>query len=373
MDHQYPKQTLITNLALFSLLLSSSLLLLSLSFSHPLLSLPRHKKQQQPPPSSCRLSPNSSSSAAIDEAGDELDAALARATMGEKKKKTVIITVINKAYAEADVEPGTAMLDLFLESFWVGEGTRPLVDHLLIVAVDRTAYELCQFRRLICYKLETDGGDLETEKVYMSNDFIEMMWARTYFLLEVLKRGYNFVFTDTDVMWLRNPFSRLSKNKSEDLQISTDKYLGDPWSENHLINTGFYFIRSNNKTISLFETWYSKKHNSTGQKEQDVLLDLIGRYGIIAELGLRVRFLDTLYFSGFCEDSKDLRVVATVHANCCRSIAAKVRDLKVVLRDWKQFKKLVSYKRLANTNLTANYRWKGHFGCWNSWNASLTV
>ncbi|TKY68901.1 Nucleotide-diphospho-sugar transferase [Spatholobus suberectus] len=158
-------------------------------------------------------------------------------------------------------------------------------------------------------------------------------------------------------MWLRNPFTRLSKNEMEDLQISTDTYLGDPWLKNHLINTGFYFVRSNNKTISLFETWYGQKDNTTGKKEQDVLLELI-RSGIIEHLGLRVRFLDTLYFSGFCQDSKDFRAVTTVHANCCRSIIAKVADMKAALCDWKRFRKLevtplsilLSFSSLLATN-----------------------
>lgn len=170
-----------------------------------------------------------------------------------------------------------------------------------------------------------------------------------------------------DIVWLRNPFEKLSKNETEDLQISTDLFLGNPWDEKHFINTGFYYIRSNNKTIALFDKWYSMKDNSTGQKEQDVLLGLM-HGGVIDELGLKVRFLDTLYFSGFCEESKDFRSVTTVHANCCRSIDAKVRDLRAVLRDWKKFKKFMSYKRFANNiNSTANLRWTGHFGCWNSW------
>jgi len=167
------------------------------------------------------------------------------------------------------------------------------------------------------------------------------------------------VSQDTDVMWLRNPFTRLSKNETEDFQISTDTYLGDPWSEKHLINTGFYFVRSNNKTISLFETWYGQKDNATGKKEQDVLLHLI-RSGIIEHLGLRVRFLDTLYFSGFCQDSKDFRAVATIHANCCRSITAKVADMKVALRDWKKFKRL-------EANSTVKPQWTKHNWCWQSW------
>ena len=164
-------------------------------------------------------------------------------------------------------------------------------------------------------------------------------------------------------MWLRNPLIRLSTNETEDLQISTDYFLGDLRSENHQINTGFYYIQSNIKTIKLLRIWYAMKNSSEGQKEQDVLLNLI-KGGIIRELNLRVTFLDTLYFSGFCQDSKDLRVVATVHANCCRSISAKVNDLKAVLRDWKLFK-YTSYKRLAN--VTTNLGWSMHWGCSKSW------
>ncbi|KAJ1439564.1 Nucleotide-diphospho-sugar transferase [Sesbania bispinosa] len=289
--------------------------------------------------------------------GDSLDSALAKASIGGNK--TVIIAIVNKAYVNQDIIKGDTMFDLFLSSFWLGEGTRSLIDHLLIVAVDRTAYDRCQLLRLNCYKLETDGVDFEGEKLFMSQHFIKMMWRRTLFLLQVLKRGYSFVFTDTDVMWLRNPFTRLSMNESEDLQISTDMYLGNPWSEKNLINTGFYLVRSNNKIISLFEEWYSKKDSSSGKKEQDVLQSLI-RSSIIGRLGLTVRFLNTLYFSGFCQDSKDFRAVTIVHANCCRSITAKVADLKVALRDWKQFRKL-------EANFTVNLQWTGHDHCWQSW------
>ncbi|CAJ1948952.1 unnamed protein product [Sphenostylis stenocarpa] len=254
---------------------------------------------------------------------DSLDSALEKASLGNK---TVIIAIVNKAYVEEGVESKSSMLDIFLSSFWVGEGTRSLIHHILLVAVDQIAYDRCIFLNLNCFRLQTDGVDFEGEKIYMSQDFIKMMWRRTQFLLQVLKRGYNFVFTDTDVMWLRNPFTRLSKNETEDLQISTDSFHGDPWSNRNLINTGFYFVRG----------------------------------GMIEHLGLRVRFLDTLYFSGFCEDSKDFRAVTTVHANCCRSIHAKILDLKIALSDWKRFRKL-------DANSTMNPQWTKHDWCWQSW------
>ncbi|GAY57863.1 F1K23.9 [Citrus sinensis] len=294
---------------------------------------------------------------------DELELALEEAAM---PNKTVIIAVVNRAYVEQSIKADTTMLDLFLESFWLGEGTRPLLDNLLIVAVDQTAYDRCLFKRLHCYRLLTDGVDFATEKVYMSQDFIKMMWRRTNLLLDVLKRGYSFIFTDTDVMWMRNPFMMLDKNESEDLQISVDEYNGDPRSQKNLINTGFYFIRSNNRTIDLFSKWYGMKDNSTGMKEQDVLLELM-RKGIFKQLGMRVKFLDTQYFSGFCQDSKNIWSVTTVHSNCCRHIDAKVSDLKFVLRDWKRFTALKAKYPTMGRNKTMTYRWSPHNACKNSW------
>ncbi|KAF8379170.1 hypothetical protein HHK36_028599 [Tetracentron sinense] len=294
----------------------------------------------------------SSNKSAIGNPRDELETALERASMANK---TLIIAMVNKAYVEGE----KAMLDLFLDSFWLGEDTRSLVNHLLLVTVDHIAFDRCNFLRLHCYRLVTDGVDFGGEKLYMSDEFIKMMWRRTLFLSDVLKRGYSFIFTDTDVMWLRNPFARLSQNESEDLQISTDIFNGDPWSEANLINTGFYMVRSNNKTIALFDTWYSMKDNSTGMKEQDVLINMKSN-GVFKQLGLRVRFLDTLYFSGFCQDSRNFTAVTTVHANCCRSISAKVADLGAVLCDWKRFKG-------STINGTSTIGWSRHMACAHSW------
>lgn len=160
-------------------------------------------------------------------------------------------------------------------------------------------------------------------------------------------------------MWLRNPLPRLSQNESIDLQISTDHFNRDEWSEANPINTGFYMVRSNKKTISLFDAWYARKDNSTGLKEQDVLANMMHE-GVFRDLGLRVRFLDTNYFSGFCEDSKDFRAVTTVHANCCRTISAKVADLMALMHCWKMFKG-------TSTNETPTSGCSKHVACCDSW------
>ncbi|KAI3458390.1 hypothetical protein Pfo_015053, partial [Paulownia fortunei] len=337
MDNPIPVEYAIFLLLIFGV---AFIFVSDISNNKPLLKLPNPHKW---PPS--KTVSNKLSCCNMSVHGDKLEEALAAAST---MNKTVIIAIVNKAYVEGD----KPMLDLFLDGFWLGEGTRDLTNHLLIVAMDQTSYEKCKFLRLHCYKLETEGVDFVGEKLYMSEDFIKMMWRRTLFLGDVLKRGYSFIFTDTDVLWLRNPFPYLSPNQTLDLQISTDKFNGNEWSKSNPINTGFYMIRSNNRTVALFDTWYAKKDNSTGLKEQDVLDNLMHQ-GLFTKLGLGVRFLDTVYFSGFCQDSTNVTVVATVHANCCRRIAAKLADLTRVVHDWRRYKS-------SSANERSTFAWTNH-------------
>ncbi|KAJ6320657.1 hypothetical protein OIU78_015941 [Salix suchowensis] len=240
---------------------------------------------------------------------DELELALERVST---PNKTVIIAVVNQAYVEQ-----------------------------IAVSVDQIAYEMCFFKRLNCYKLETEGVDFGKEQIFMSRDFINMMWRRTLLLLDILKHGYNFIFTDVDVMWLRNPLSRLSiHNESVDLEMSTGHFNGDPRSEKNPINTGFYYIRSNSKTVSLFDAWYGRKDNSTGKKEQDVFFELMDE-GMLGRQGL--------------------------HA----SINAKIKDLNAVLRDWKKYKATRAEAVSARGDVTVPFRWTGQFGCLDSWNNNV--
>lgn len=108
------------------------------------------------------------------------------------KDRTVIMTQINAAWTR----PGS-LLDLFFESFRTGEGgVARLLDHLVIVTMDPAAYEGCKAVHRHCYFLRTSNGvDYRSEKMFMSKDYLEMMWGRNRFQQTVLELGYNFLFT----------------------------------------------------------------------------------------------------------------------------------------------------------------------------------
>lgn len=156
-----------------------------------------------------------------------------------------------------------------------------------------------------------------------------------------------------DVLWLRNPFTKL-RHDGEDMQISCDFYNHQPFDESNPLNTGFYIVASNYKTTALFEEWYANRNNSPGLKEQDVLARMKDQ-GAFRKLGMKVRFLDTLYFSGFCQDSTDFREVRTVHGNCCRIVKSKLADLAAALEAWKKF------------NRTSGAVWPAHTECQKAW------
>ncbi|KAK6931719.1 Nucleotide-diphospho-sugar transferase [Dillenia turbinata] len=243
--------------------------------------------------------------------------------------RTVILTTLNEAWAA----PGS-IIDLFLESFRIGDRTRRLLNHLVIVALDQKAYSRCLVLHIHCVALVTVGVDFSREAYFMTSDYLKMMWRRIDFLRSVLEMGYNFVFTDADIMWFRDPFPRFYKDA--DFQIACDLYLGNSSDIQNRPNGGFSYVKSNNRSIEFYKFWYSSRETHPGYHDQDVL-NMIKFDDFLVDIGLEMRFLSTAYFGGLCEPSKDLNQVCTMHANCCLGLDSKIHDLKIMLQDWRQY------------------------------------
>ncbi|KAL2612297.1 hypothetical protein R1flu_023989 [Riccia fluitans] len=258
-----------------------------------------------------------------------LEDVLIRTSMPDK---TVIITTLNSAWAK-----NNTMVDLFLESFQEGDNIAHLVNHILIVALDQSAYDRCEQIHHHCYRLETEGVDFAAEKFFMSSDYLKMMWRRIDFLRIVLELGYNMVFADADIMWFRDPFPHFSPYA--DFQIACDHFNGRPTDLQNLPNGGFVYVRSNNVTINFYKFWFDSRMKHPGKHDQDVFND-IKKTKAFARLGLKVEFLDTVYFGGFCEVSQDFEKVCTMHANCCTGLERKLSDLRLTMSDWRRFKNM---------------------------------
>uniref|UniRef100_A0A0D9V9L7 Nucleotide-diphospho-sugar transferase domain-containing protein n=1 Tax=Leersia perrieri TaxID=77586 RepID=A0A0D9V9L7_9ORYZ len=110
--------------------------------------------------------------------------------------RNIIMTSVNEAWAA----PGS-LLDLFLEGFRAGEGIARFVDNLLIVALDDGAFRRCRDVHPHCYRLTADGAgtgagkNFSGEKVFMSEDYLDLVWSKVKLQQRILELGYNFLFT----------------------------------------------------------------------------------------------------------------------------------------------------------------------------------
>ncbi|KAL6501847.1 hypothetical protein OROGR_026980 [Orobanche gracilis] len=111
-------------------------------------------------------------------------------------------------------------------------------------------------------------------------------------------------------------------------------------------NGGFNYVRSANQTVEFYRFWYDSRRHYPGKHDQDVL-NKIKHGPFIREIGLEIKFLDTVYFGGFCQPSRDLNRVCTMHANCCAGLDNKIHDLRILLDDWKS--SVIAGKRNEDT------------------------
>ncbi|KAL1552636.1 hypothetical protein AAHA92_13408 [Salvia divinorum] len=236
--------------------------------------------------------------------------------------KTVIITTLNAAWSEPN-----SLFDLFLESFRVGNGTAHLLDHVVVVAYDKTAYERCEAAGLHCYAVTTEGIDFSGEAFYLAEDYFKMMWRRIDLLHTILELGFDFVFT-----------------------ISCNHYWLNYTDVNNFPNGGFNYVKSNNRTIEFYNFWYNTREYFPGKHDQDVL-NMIKDNPFISRIGLEFRFLDTTHFAGFCEPapSKTMDKVITMHDNCCIDIPNKMHDLTMLIDDWKRYMTIPPSNRNSTT------------------------
>ncbi|KFK44898.1 hypothetical protein AALP_AA1G317200 [Arabis alpina] len=254
------------------------------------------------------------------------------------EEKTVIVTMMNQAYAKQN-----STFDLFLEGFRVGQGTEKLLRHVMVVCFDKKAYSRCvEVFPSRCYLLRTAGLDFSGEKRFMARDYLKMMWRRTEFLGSLLRLGYNFLFTDMDILWLRDPFPRLVSDA--DFQIACDYFNGNVSDARNYANGGFKFVKANRRTIEFYKYWYESRLRFPGKNEQDVI-NKIKYDEYINKIGLKMKFIDPKDVADFCQSDWDINKVCTMHGNCCIGMDNKLKDLRQVLEDWRDFMSNIGQKR----------------------------
>ncbi|KAF0927782.1 hypothetical protein E2562_036202 [Oryza meyeriana var. granulata] len=266
--------------------------------------------------------------------------------------RTVIITSVNEAWAA----PGS-LLDLYRDSFKNGEGIAHLLDHVLVVAVDPAGFHRCKAVHPHCYHLEVKSMNLSSAKRFMTKEYLELVWTKLSLQQRILQLGYNFLFTDCDMVWFRDPFRHISLYA--DMTTSSDDYSAARAPLDNPLNTGLYYMKATSRSVEMLRYWQAARPRFPDAHDQAVFGHI--KHELVGKLQARIKPLDTVYFGGFCEYHDDLARAVTMHADCCIGLETKVHDLADIAADWKNYTSLSPEERKKGS-----FKWTYPTRCRNS-------
>lgn len=155
----------------------------------------------------------------------------------------------------------------------------------LVIAMDRHAYEYIKENTttLLTYHM-TDGvvGEITSDSTdFRSKQFNLITAKKKEAVHRVLTLGYDVLFVDTDVAILRNPMPYLLWNNVDYVHslnaVCVKQETWDFKRSKEEGNTGFYFVRSNNRTIKLWEHAYEVALKTPKLDDQAVFWHVIRR------------------------------------------------------------------------------------------------
>ncbi|XP_027902335.1 uncharacterized protein At4g15970-like isoform X1 [Vigna unguiculata] len=271
-------------------------------------------------------------SSTYDPKNEKLENMLKRATMPDR---TVILTMVDESLAS----PGS-LLQILLKSFKSGEGTQRLVNHLVIIAMDLQAFQYCSSLHPYCIhpSIFPRHFATKTQSIMTTSADKLFTWTKKDVLFEVIRLGYNIIFTDPDVLWLRSPL--INFNPINELTISCN-VLSNGERGSYLYDEGIFFLKANTISFEFFNYWkLTKILYPNDPVEESLCTTIKERQDIADTYGFRIQHVNTSSFGGFCQLNKDMfREVYTIQANCCDDLKSKVHDLNIVLDDWIRFRK----------------------------------
>merc|ERR1719221_2325385 len=126
---------------------------------------------------------------------------------------------------------------------------------------------------------------------YGDYTFALVMMAKVICVQLVVDLGYDVLFQDVDLVWLKDPRKYFERPKSGDFDV----YFQDDGSRQerytpYSANSGFYFIRNNDRTKFLFRSMlYSGDLIFAARSHQQILITLLAEHNSLS--GLRVKVL----------------------------------------------------------------------------------
>ncbi|CAJ1939267.1 unnamed protein product [Cylindrotheca closterium] len=158
--------------------------------------------------------------------------------------KTIIVLVCNHGQSE------------LLHNFVCNARAKGLdLSQLFLFATDEKTHELAQSLGIASFHDESVFMDMPEQAAggYGDRIFAKMMMAKVYCVHLVLQCGFNVLFQDVDVVWYKDPLPYLEGPELAewDMMFQDDGARSNRYAP-YSPNTGFYYVRHNEKTVYFF-------------------------------------------------------------------------------------------------------------------------
>ena len=203
-----------------------------------------------------------------------------KAVLGKMNSKQIVVMTCNHGQSE------------LLMNFVCSSRAKGLdLSNVLLFPTDIETKELAEGLGLTTFyeeKLMASIPKSEAE-VYGDTTFTKVMFAKIVCVQLVNELGFDLLFMDVDIVWYRNPLDYFMDKSLPEFDV----YFQDDGSRQeryapYSANSGFYFVRANDRTKHLFRhLLYSGDLLNAWYSHQQVLIALLSEYNSL--LGLKVK------------------------------------------------------------------------------------
>jgi hypothetical protein len=175
---------------------------------------------------------------------------------------------------------------------------------VLVFTTDLETQQLAESLGVSTFYDETNFGRMpkDAARRYADNNFMAMMGAKVYCVQMVSILGYDVLFQDVDVVWYQDPLPWFHNTTSS--HSNFDIYFQD--DGNHALfyapysaNTGFYYVRHNDKTQYFFNSLLlAGDLILSTHSHQITLIALLNEHASMYGLKVKILERNTLEFPG---------------------------------------------------------------------------
>ncbi|BBN14553.1 beta-arabinofuranosyltransferase [Marchantia polymorpha subsp. ruderalis] len=193
---------------------------------------------------------------------------------------------------------GNSYRDMLMN--WVCRLKHLNVSNYLVSAIDDDIYRFAVHQGLPVFKSRITMNVSRNECHFGTQCFQKVTKMKSRTVLEILKLGYHVLFSDVDVYWFQDPSQELMAFGPGHMCAQTDQWnASEPLNQPRRLNSGFYFVWSDNRTIAAFSNIVQHAANSEKSEQPsfyDVLCGNGGIYTVGNDLCVQPIFNVTVHF-----------------------------------------------------------------------------